>query len=110
MTNGSGEYRPEIIDVMKQSKPEELARLKIRLEREQQYFAGKPMPDRLLLAWHAYLFGYAHAGGISIPDYEQLEAMLPPLSDPVPTPIEELAEGRIFEGEDLGDADPDDSK
>lgn len=105
MTNGSGEFRPKMIDVMSESKPEQLARLKIRLEREHQYLAGKPMPDQLLLAWHAYLFGYLNGGGISIPDYKQLEAMLPRLPDPQENLIEEIAEGRFFEGEDLDDSE-----
>jgi len=105
MTNDNGEYRPKIRDLMTESRPEELARLKIRLEREHRFLAGKPMSNQLLLAWHAYLFGYLQGGGISIPDHDQLEAMLPPLPDPLESLIDEIAEGRIFDDDDLGDCE-----
>jgi len=105
MTNGSGEYHPKVRDVMSESKPEQLSGLKLRLERESRYFSDKPMPDRLLLAWHSHLAGYLEAGGISISDYDQLAAMLPRLPDASPTPIEEIALGRIFDDEDLGDCE-----
>jgi len=87
-------------DMMTETKPEQLAFLRMRIQREQRHFAGAEMPPRLLLAWHAFLFGNLVGQGISIADYNELEAMLPPLPDAEPNPVQEIAEGREFDDDE----------
>jgi len=87
-------------NMMTDTKPGQLAFLRIRIQRELRHFTGAEIPPRLLVAWHAFLFGNLVGRGISIPDYNELEAMLPPLPDAEPNPVQEIAEGREFDDDE----------
>jgi len=90
-----------VTDVMTESNPRQYAFLKMRIERELRHFSGVEMPQNFLLAWHAFLYGNLVGAGISIPDYNKLEAMLPPLQNTDLRAIEEIALGREFDDDEL---------
>jgi len=92
---------PPVIDLMQcESDPQSLSSLTIRIKNELMYFAGREMPAELLIAWHAFLYGYLEGGSLnalSLKDYDRLKTMLPPLPTDRPNPIATIASGRSDE-------------
>lgn len=99
----------KMIDLNKETCPAALADLKAKIGREHRHFGDKPWPSRVILAWHAFLYGNLYGLAISMPDYDQLEAMLPPLPDEEPNPVQQIAAGREFDDDHLYDGDDDDA-
>lgn len=86
--------------MLRESDPRSLSSLTIRIENEMMFFRDKAMPPELIVAWHAFLFGYLEGGSqrsLSLKDYDRLEKMLPPLPVDMSDPVAMIAAGRSDE-------------
>ncbi|GAC1312705.1 MAG: hypothetical protein NVSMB14_14450 [Isosphaeraceae bacterium] len=98
------ESLPPLEDLsLRESDPQILASLLVRIEDELHYYAGKEMPVELRIAWHAFLHGYfegATSRKLGSKDYRRLRDMLPPL----PATLEDVV-GIVATGHDDEDLD-----